>query len=170
LIKDPSDKYQKFRGQIENGHISECFVNPLFIFFLIQGDLSDGKSGVIMDHDPSRKVPHFWRHEHTTFSGFIKARERPHIKKKKKKKKGTGTDGLKTHTERKTDEKNRNNEGAENEQKRKKARKQKTRRKRRTTQNHRPPKRIGITIVFVHSSLKNHKQTEDERTGEEERT
>jgi hypothetical protein len=31
-----------------------------------------------MAHDPSRNVPHFWRHEHTTFSGFIKARERPH--------------------------------------------------------------------------------------------
>jgi hypothetical protein len=24
----------------------------------------------IMAHDPSRNVPHFWRHEHTTFSGF----------------------------------------------------------------------------------------------------
>jgi hypothetical protein len=32
----------------------------------------------IMNHDPSRNVPHFLRHEHTTFSGFIKARERPH--------------------------------------------------------------------------------------------
>jgi hypothetical protein len=31
-----------------------------------------------MDHDPSRNVPHFWRHENTTFSSFIKSRERPH--------------------------------------------------------------------------------------------
>ena len=39
----------------------------------------------IMNHNPSRNVPHFWRHEHTTFSGFIKARERPH--------RGRGEDG-----------------------------------------------------------------------------
>jgi len=32
-------------------------------------------------HDPSRNMPHFWRHEHTTFSDFIKAREKPHRKK-----------------------------------------------------------------------------------------
>jgi len=37
----------------------------------------------IMDHDahdPSRNVPNLWRHEHPTFFGFIKTRERPHRK------------------------------------------------------------------------------------------
>ena len=75
----------------------------------------------------------------------------------KDEKKGTRTNGLKKQTERKTKtKKNSNSEGAENERKRKKARKQKKRgSKIRTTQNQRPPKRIGITIVFIPSSLKN---------------
>jgi len=65
-------------------------------------------------HDPSRNVPHFWRHEHTTFSGFINARERLHmvgggggIRWEKKQKTGedqrkTDRDILKKLTKRKT--------------------------------------------------------------------
>jgi hypothetical protein len=45
-------------------------------------------------------VPHFWRHEHTTFSGFIKARERPHIKKR-----NWDRRTKKTHREKDRDEK-----------------------------------------------------------------
>ena len=63
---------------------------PLFIISHPEDQINRKHCQQIMDHDPSRNVPHFWRHEHTIFSGFIKARERPHRRRGRRKEKDDG--------------------------------------------------------------------------------